>query len=82
MADRLPAFAGYPTRRAPQRLFALLPGQTGRYQANFRLISGTRPGGGDLRWSVRHLQPRSRCTVVGRHRPAKTTRPFVMSAVG
>jgi hypothetical protein len=36
LVDRLPVFAAYPIRRAPQRLFPLLPRQTGRYQANFR----------------------------------------------
>ncbi|HEV7707754.1 MAG TPA: hypothetical protein VGP16_06130 [Asanoa sp.] len=34
--DRLPGSAAYPRPRASTRLFTLLPGQVGRYRANFR----------------------------------------------
>ncbi len=34
--DRLPGRAAYPSPRGPARLFTLLPGQVGRYRANFR----------------------------------------------
>ncbi|GAA1830042.1 hypothetical protein GCM10009682_56040 [Luedemannella flava] len=37
VVHRLPGWASYPARpRHPRRLFALLPGQIGRYRANFR----------------------------------------------
>jgi hypothetical protein len=38
VVDRLPGRAAYPRPRGPARLFRLLPGQVGRYQANFRFI--------------------------------------------
>ncbi|GAA3763525.1 hypothetical protein [Micromonospora maritima] len=34
--DRLPTWAAYPHPRASSHLFALAPGQVGRYRANFR----------------------------------------------
>jgi hypothetical protein len=34
--DRLPGRAAYPPPRGPARLFTLVPGQVGRYRANFR----------------------------------------------
>ncbi len=36
VVDRLPGLAAYPRQSGPARLFVLLPGQTGRYRANFR----------------------------------------------
>jgi hypothetical protein len=39
VVDRLPGRAAYPPQSGPARLFTLLPGQTGRYRANFRFRS-------------------------------------------
>jgi hypothetical protein len=39
--DALPGRAGYPRRSGPGRLFTLLPGQFGRYRANFRFTVTT-----------------------------------------
>jgi hypothetical protein len=36
VVDRLPGLAAYPRQSGPARLFTLLPGQVGRYRANFR----------------------------------------------
>lgn len=36
VVDRLPGRAAYPRHRGPGRLFSLMPGQVGRYRANFR----------------------------------------------
>jgi len=36
--ERLPGWAAYPRPRGSARLFKLLPGQMGRYRANFRFI--------------------------------------------
>jgi hypothetical protein len=38
VVDRLPGWAAYPRPRGTARLFRLLPGEVGRYQANFRFI--------------------------------------------
>jgi hypothetical protein len=36
VVDRWPGRAAYPQQSGPARLFALMPGQIGRYQGNFR----------------------------------------------
>lgn len=36
VVKRLPGRAAYPRRSGAARLFSLMPGQTGRYRANFR----------------------------------------------
>jgi hypothetical protein len=36
VVERLPGWAAYPRPRGSARLFEILPGQVGRYQANFR----------------------------------------------
>ncbi|GAA3449591.1 hypothetical protein GCM10018962_14240 [Dactylosporangium matsuzakiense] len=41
LVDRLPSRAAYPRHSGPGRLFALLPGQVGRYRANFRFTFTT-----------------------------------------
>lgn len=41
LVDRLPGRAAYPRQSGPARLFKLLPGQIGRYQANFRFTVTT-----------------------------------------
>ncbi|GIM90424.1 hypothetical protein [Paractinoplanes toevensis] len=41
LVDRLPGSAAYPRLSGPARLFKLLPGQTGRYRANFRFTVTT-----------------------------------------
>jgi hypothetical protein len=41
--DRLPGRAAYPRQSGPARLFTLLPGQIGRYRANFRFTVTTCP---------------------------------------
>ncbi|WP_436532886.1 hypothetical protein [Actinoplanes sp. HUAS TT8] len=41
LVDRLPGRAAYPRHSGPGRLFALLPGQVGRYRANFRFTVTT-----------------------------------------
>jgi hypothetical protein len=41
VVDRLPGHAAYPRRNGPTRLFTLLPGQIGRYRANFRFTATT-----------------------------------------
>jgi hypothetical protein len=41
VVDRLPGWAAYPRQSGPGRLFTLLPGQVGRYRANFRLTVTT-----------------------------------------
>jgi hypothetical protein len=41
VVDRLPGWAAYPRRSGPARLFTLLPGQIGRYRANFRFTVTT-----------------------------------------
>jgi hypothetical protein len=41
LVDRLPGRAAYPRHSGPGRLFALLPGQLGRYRANFRFTFTT-----------------------------------------
>ena len=39
--DRLPGWAAYPQQIGPARLFALKPGEIGRYRANFRFTVTT-----------------------------------------
>ncbi|MEU4237074.1 hypothetical protein [Actinoplanes sp. NPDC026619] len=41
VVDRLPGWAAYPRRSGPGRLFTLMPGQVGRYRANFRFTMTT-----------------------------------------
>jgi len=41
VVDRLPGWAAYPRQSGPGRLFTLLPGQIGRYRANFRFTVTT-----------------------------------------
>ena len=41
VVDRLPGRAAYPRQSGPARLFTLLPGQIGRYRANFRFTVTT-----------------------------------------
>jgi hypothetical protein len=41
VVDRLPGWAAYRRQSGPDRLFTLLPGQTGRYRANFRFTVTT-----------------------------------------
>ncbi|MGC4815303.1 hypothetical protein ACLQ29_32775 [Micromonospora sp. DT228] len=41
VVDRLPGRAAYPRQSGPGRLFTLLPGQVGRYRANFRFTVTT-----------------------------------------
>ncbi|MCU7727064.1 hypothetical protein ODJ79_25335 [Actinoplanes sp. KI2] len=41
VVDRLPGWAAYPRLSGPGRLFALEPGQVGRYRANFRFTVTT-----------------------------------------
>ena len=41
LVDRMPGRAAYPRHSGPGRLFALLPGQVGRYRANFRFTFTT-----------------------------------------
>jgi hypothetical protein len=41
VVDRLPGWAAYPRQSGPARLFALKPGQIGRYRANFRFTVTT-----------------------------------------
>jgi hypothetical protein len=41
VVDRLPGRAVYPRQSGPGRLFTLLPGQVGRYRANFRFTATT-----------------------------------------
>ncbi|GAB7045542.1 hypothetical protein JCM9534A_06680 [Catenuloplanes indicus JCM 9534] len=41
IVDRLPGRAAYPRQSGPARLFALKPGETGRYRANFRFTVTT-----------------------------------------
>lgn len=41
LVDRLPGRAAYPRQSRPARLFKLLPGQIGRYRANFRFTVTT-----------------------------------------
>ncbi|GIF01972.1 hypothetical protein [Paractinoplanes rishiriensis] len=41
LVDRLPGHAAYPRQSGPARLFTLLPGQIGRYRANFRFTITT-----------------------------------------
>lgn len=43
VVDRLPGRAAYPRQSGPARLFTLLPGQIGRYRANFRFTHTTCP---------------------------------------
>ncbi|MBB2947382.1 hypothetical protein FB565_007150 [Actinoplanes lutulentus] len=43
VVDRLPGHAAYPRQSGPARLFTLLPGQIGRYRANFRYWFTTCP---------------------------------------
>ncbi|GAA2519552.1 hypothetical protein [Winogradskya humida] len=43
IADKLPGWAAYPRQSGPGRLFTLLPGQVGRYRANFRFTFTTCP---------------------------------------
>lgn len=43
VVDRLPGLAAYPRQSGPARLFVLLPGQIGRYRANFRFTFTTCP---------------------------------------
>ncbi|WP_233625052.1 hypothetical protein [Actinoplanes sp. ATCC 53533] len=38
VVDRLPGWAAFPRQSGPARLFVLMPGQTGRYRANFRFM--------------------------------------------
>ncbi|MET8358896.1 hypothetical protein [Micromonospora sp. NPDC005171] len=42
VVDRLPGRAVYPRQSGPGSLFTLLPGQVGRYRANFRFTVTTR----------------------------------------
>jgi hypothetical protein len=41
VVDRLPGRAAYPRLSGPARLFQLMPGQIGRYRANFRFTFTT-----------------------------------------
>lgn len=41
VVDRLPGGAAYPRQSGPARLFALQPGEIGRYRANFRFTVTT-----------------------------------------
>ena len=41
IVDRLPGWAAYPRQSGPARLFALKPGEIGRYRANFRFTVTT-----------------------------------------
>ncbi|MFI5895688.1 hypothetical protein ACIA5D_36895 [Actinoplanes sp. NPDC051513] len=41
VVDRLPGRAAYPRQSGPARLVTLLPGQIGRYRANFRFTVTT-----------------------------------------
>ncbi|SNY55514.1 hypothetical protein SAMN05421748_116160 [Paractinoplanes atraurantiacus] len=41
LVDRLPGSAAYPRQSGPVRLFKLLPGEIGRYRANFRFAVTT-----------------------------------------
>lgn len=41
LVDRLPGRAAHPRQGGPDRLFTLLPGQIGRYRANFRFTVTT-----------------------------------------
>jgi hypothetical protein len=41
VVDRLPGSAAHPRQSGPARLFVLLPGQIGRYRANFRFTVTT-----------------------------------------
>lgn len=41
VVDRLPGWAAYPRQSGPARLFALEPGELGRYRANFRFTATT-----------------------------------------
>ncbi|MEU4220950.1 hypothetical protein [Actinoplanes sp. NPDC026623] len=41
VVDRLPGWAAYPRQSGPARLFALKPGEIGRYRANFRFTVTT-----------------------------------------
>jgi hypothetical protein len=41
IVDRLPGWAAYPRQSGSGRLFTLLPGQIGRYRANFRFTGTT-----------------------------------------
>jgi hypothetical protein len=41
VVDRLPGHAAYPRQSGSARLFTLLPGQIGRYRANFRFAGTT-----------------------------------------
>jgi hypothetical protein len=43
VVDRLPSWAAYPRQSGPGPLFTLLPGQIGRYRANFRFTVTTCP---------------------------------------
>ena len=43
VVDRLPGVAAYPPQSGPARLFKLMPGQIGRYRANFRFTFTTCP---------------------------------------
>ncbi|GIF17301.1 hypothetical protein BJ973_009737 [Actinoplanes tereljensis] len=41
VVDRMPGWAAYPRQSGPSRLFTLMPGQIGRYRANFRFTTTT-----------------------------------------
>jgi len=43
VVDRVPGWAAYPRDSGPARLFALEPGEIGRYRANFRFRHTTCP---------------------------------------
>ena len=50
---RQPGWDAYPRRQYPARLFTLLPGQVGRYRANFRFVGcQSAPRGHYEQWTV------------------------------